>query len=120
MSSETEQLLREHSRSLRLINDRLCCAIGAAEEHVGSNDVFLKGIFLAGVTDLPLLTIDSDSAGTYTSFSDDGGSGTFTIDLNGGGDVSFTFPLVLVDTDTIVVKRTISTSDGWYKITGTY
>lgn len=119
MSSNTEQLLKEHSRSLRLIEKNLCCAITSIEDGVGNN-VFLKGIFDVTINYMPSLTIDADTAGTYESLTSDGASGTFTIDLNGGGDVAFSFPLVLSIGDTIIVKRSISVADGWFKITGTY
>ena len=66
------------------------------------------------------ITIDSASAGTYTSISDDGGSGTITIDINGGGFGAFSNPQVLIATDTIQIKKTTTTSDGWIKLTGTY
>lgn len=69
---------------------------------------------------MPQLTIDSDSAGTYTSITDDGASGSITISLNGGAYAAFSNPLVLVATDTLDVKRTVFTASGFYKLTGTY
>jgi hypothetical protein len=61
-------------------------------------------------------------AGTYTGISDDGGSGTITVSINGGAFVSFTSlnPLTLINTDTIALFRTTTTSDGDVTITGTY
>lgn len=119
MSSRTEQLLREHSRSLRLIDKTLCCVIDAINDGAG-NTVFLRGLFLTGDDEMGTLTIDSDDAGTYISIDDDGASGDITIDYNGGGDLPFSSPLILDVGDTILVKRTISTGDGWFKISGTF
>ena len=85
-----------------------------------SNDINLKGVFDADVEDMPQLTIDSDSAGTYTSITDDGSSGSITRSLNGGAYAAFSSALVLVATDTLDVKRTIFTASGFYKLTGTY
>lgn len=67
-----------------------------------------------------LVTIDPDSAGTYTAISDDGASGTITVEINGGGFAPFVNPTVLADTDTVEFKRTTTTALGWVKITGTY
>lgn len=85
-----------------------------------SNDINLKGVFDVDVEDMPQLTIDSDSAGTYTSISDDGASGTITISVNGGAYAAFSSPLALVATDTLDVKRTTFTASGYYKLTGTF
>lgn len=85
-----------------------------------SNDINLKGVFDVDVTDMPQLTIDADSAGTYTSIADDGSSGDITISVNGGAYAAFSSPLVLADTDTLDVKRTVSTASGFFKLTGTY
>ena len=87
---------------------------------LSSNDINLKGVFDVDVADMPQLTIDADSAGTYTSISDDGSSGSITLSVNGGGYSAFSSPLVLVATDTLDVKRTVSTASGYYKLTGTY
>lgn len=83
-------------------------------------DIFIKGIFTTGATDIIQLSIDIDSAGTYTTIVDDGSSGNITISKNGGPFTTFTTPLVLVQNDTLDIKRTIGTSTGFYKITGTY
>jgi hypothetical protein len=80
----------------------------------------IKGYWGAGVTDMIQLTIDSDNAGTYTSISDNGSSGTITIRKNGGAFGAFSNPLVLAVADTLDVKRTTSTSIGFFKIVGTY
>lgn len=87
---------------------------------LSSNDIFLKGFFEATVTDMPQLTIDSDTAGTYTSITDDGSSGTITLSVNGGAYAVFSSPLVLSASDTLDVKRTIATATGNYKLTGTF
>ena len=85
-----------------------------------ANDIFLKGIFEASITDMPQLLIDTDTAGTFTSITDDGSSGTITLSINGGAYAVFSSPLVLVDSDTLDVKRTVSTATGNYKLTGTF
>jgi hypothetical protein len=83
-------------------------------------DIFIKGLFKAGSDTMETLTIDSDSAGTYTSISDDGSSGSITLSKNGGAFAAFSSPLALVATDTLVAKRSTSTSAGFFKLTGTY
>ena len=66
------------------------------------------------------LKIDSDNAGTYTSITDNGASGSITLSKNGGAFVAFSSPLVLASTDTLVVKRTVTTAVGDFKLIGTY
>ena len=83
-------------------------------------DIFIKGIFAIGSDTMLTLTIDSDTAGTYTSITDDGSSGTITLSKNGGAFGAFLSPLVLASTDTLVVKRTVTTAIGNYKLIGTY
>jgi len=83
-------------------------------------DIFIKGLFKAGSDTMETLTIDSDSAGTYTSISDDGSSGSITLSKNGGAFAAFSSPLALVATDTLDVKRTVDTAAGFFKLTGTY
>ena len=85
-----------------------------------TNDVFLKGLFAATIADMPQLIIDSDNAGTFTSISDDGASGTITLSINGGAYAVFSSPLVLSASDTLDVKRTVSTATGHFKLTGTF
>ena len=82
--------------------------------------VFLKGIWGAGISTLPTLTIDADNAGTYTSESSDGSSGTLTYSINGGGFAAFSNPTVLSVSDTIIAKRTVTTAVGYFKFSGTY
>jgi hypothetical protein len=83
-------------------------------------EVFIKGLFKSGSDTMETLTIDTESAGTFTSILDDGGSGSITLSKNGGAFAAFSSPLVLANTDTLVVKRTITTSAGFFKLTGTY
>lgn len=85
-----------------------------------ANDIFLKGIWVSDLADMPQLTIDADNAGTYTSITDDGSSGTITISKNGGLYAAFSSPLVLVTTDTLDVRRTTTTTAGFFKLTGTF
>jgi hypothetical protein len=67
-----------------------------------------------------LYTIDALSAGVFTSIDDDGSSGTITISKNGAAYAAFSNPLTLVATDTIQVKRTVTTAAGTATLTGTY
>jgi hypothetical protein len=83
-------------------------------------DIFIKGLFAANNDTMETLTIDADSAGTYTSISDDGSSGSITLSKNGGAFAAFSSPLALVATDTLDVKRTVDTAAGFFKLTGTY
>jgi len=83
-------------------------------------DIFIKGIFEIAVDTMPSLTIDSDTAGTYVSTTNDGSSGSITFSKNGAAFAAFSNPLTLVASDTLVVKRVITTGLGFYKITGTY
>jgi hypothetical protein len=83
-------------------------------------EVFIKGLFKSGNDTMETLTIDAESAGTFTSITDDGGSGSITLSKNGGAFAAFSSPLVLANTDTLVVKRTTTTSAGFFKLTGTY
>jgi hypothetical protein len=83
-------------------------------------EVFIKGLFKSGSDTMETLTIDAESAGTFTSTTNDGGSGSITFSKNGGAFAAFSSPLVLANTDTLVVKRTTTTSAGFFKLTGTY
>jgi hypothetical protein len=83
-------------------------------------EVFIKGLFASGSDTMETLTIDAESAGTFTSIADDGGSGSITLSKNGGAFAAFSNPLVLANTDTLIVKRTTTTSAGFFKLTGTY
>lgn len=80
----------------------------------------IKGLFAIGRDTMETLIIDSDNAGTYTSITDDGASGTITLSKNGGAFGAFSNPLVLVTSDTLVVKRTVTTSIGYFKLIGSY
>lgn len=66
------------------------------------------------------ITISDRNSGTYTSISDDGASGSITLNHNGGGFVAFSSPLVLADTDTLIIRRSITTAAGWVELTGTF
>jgi hypothetical protein len=87
---------------------------------LAGNDIFVKGIFDAGLSTLPVITIDSDSEGTYTSITDDGSSGSITLNINSTGFAPFVNPTTLSIGDTLEVQRTVSTATGFYKITGTF
>ncbi len=87
-------------------------------KYVIDKTIILKFHFSQDELEMESFTIDTDSAGTYTSIEDDGLSGTITLSKNGGSFTAFSNPLVLEDTDTIVVKRTISTSAGFVKLNG--
>lgn len=83
-------------------------------------DLFSKFTFESGHDTSSLVTIDADSAGTYTSSSQDGASGTITYSKNGGAYAAFSNPTTYANGDTLAVKRTVTTALGWVKITGTY
>ena len=87
-----------------------------------SLDIFLKFHWDLGDDTTDTATIDADSAGVYTSISEDGASGTITVSVNGGGFVAFATlnPLTLIATDTIAFFRTTTTGAGFAKLTGTF
>ena len=80
-------------------------------------NVFVKGLFSATNDTMEQLTIDADSAGTYTIITDDGGSGTIALEVNGS---PATLPFTLTIGDTLDAQRTIDTNAGFFKLTGTY
>lgn len=113
------EYIHKENNQLKKLLSTLCCVIDAVQTGAG-NQTIIKGLFVAGVDEMGLLTIDADSTGTYSVITDDGASGTITIDYNAGGYAAFSAPLVLSIGDTINVKRTVTTSDGWYKLIGTF
>ena len=82
--------------------------------------LFSKFTWESGDDTTSLVTIDADSAGTYTSETTDGASGTITYSKNGGAYAAFSNPTTYANGDTLAVKRTVTTSLGWVKISGTY
>jgi hypothetical protein len=80
-------------------------------------DVFIKGLFAAGNDQMEQFTVDADSAGTYTTITDDGSSGTISLEVNGS---PATLPFTLAIGDTLDAERTIFAAAGFFKITGTY
>ena len=82
-------------------------------------DMIITGYFAAGDGVMNALTIDALTQGTYTSISDDGSSGTITLSINGGAYAAFSNPLILEVGDTLEVKRSIDTGDGYYRLQGT-
>ncbi len=83
-------------------------------------DMLFKGLFKSGLDEMGEITIDADNAGNYTALSTDGSSGTITFVVNGGSPAAFSSPLVLTIGDTFNVFRTVDTSAGHFKLTGTY
>jgi hypothetical protein len=84
-------------------------------------DTLIRLTFEAGQTDSVLYTIVSNvNNGSYTVTTDDGGSGTITFSINSGAFAAFSSPLVLAAGDTIQVRRTTATAQGFVQITGTY
>lgn len=57
-------------------------------------------------------TITSRQAGTYTTYSQDGGSGTITYNKNGAGFAALSGTITFIVGDTVIVRRTITTSAG--------
>jgi hypothetical protein len=60
-----------------------------------------------------------DSAGTYDTETTDGSSGTITYSVNGGAFETLAAKggsITLADTDTLDVKRTVSSAAGFFKL----
>lgn len=62
------------------------------------------------------LTINAAKAGTYTVLAQDGSSGTITFSKNGGAFGAIGGGIALADTDTIQVRRTATSAEGWVRI----
>jgi len=69
----------------------------------------------AGDADTLVWTVTDDEAGSYDTYTDDGGSGTITYSLNGGAFASVTGTIALAVNDTIRVRRTTTTNAGFSK-----
>jgi len=82
-------------------------------------DTQIRFPFIAGESLTPLFTIDSFTAGVFTSASSDGSSGTITWSKNGGA-YSAIGTTTLVAGDTIRAQRTITTAVGYATAIGTY
>ena len=67
----------------------------------------------AGDADTLAWTVTTDEAGTYTAYTDDGGSGTVTYSKNGANFAALSGTVTLAVSDTIVVRRTTTTNAGW-------
>lgn len=88
-----------------------------------STNIFNKYHWTSGDTTTDLATTDIDSAGLFTSISDDGGSGggiTLSVNLSAYSGFTAYNPLTLASGDTISFIRTGSTNSGWVKLTGTF
>lgn len=107
--------------TLRVKNDNPCISplTPTGQTSLISN-LFLKGIFAEDQTQLEPITIDSDNAGTYTSLSGDLGSGDFEFSINNGSFIPFQSLFVLSVGDILIVRRTIGTNAGFFKIVGYY
>lgn len=79
-------------------------------------DLVIKLYFLAD-DDYAEITITADEVGTLTAYTDDGSSGSITFTYNA---VAATLPITTVLSGVLRVDRTISTSDGFVRLTGTY
>lgn len=77
-------------------------------------DTFINVLFDTGATLDYTITIDSNTAGTYTSAAFSGGMASATYEVNGTPD---TLPFTLVATDTL---RIIPNAVGTIKLSGTY
>lgn len=82
--------------------------------------LFSKFTWESGDDTSSTITIDADSAGTYTSQTTDGSSGSITYSKNGAAYAAFVNPTTYANGDTLAVKRTVTTALGWAKISGTY
>jgi len=83
-------------------------------------DVIIYGSFSAGDDLMVPFVVDTDSAGTYDQIFSDVDSGTLEISVNASPFAAFAPPLVLADGDVLVVKRSGTGNDGWYKLKGNY
>lgn len=83
---------------------------------LATQSYLIYAVFEQYLGTLPAITIDSNNAATYTSIMQDGGSGTITIKKNGGAWVAFSSPLVLSIGDTLSIKRTVISANGWVKL----
>jgi hypothetical protein len=80
-------------------------------------DTRIRAVLFSGQDEAQTLTIAAFTAGTYTSFIQDGASGTVTFEVNS---VLTALPFVLSATDELKVIRTNSTADGFIELIGTY
>jgi hypothetical protein len=80
-------------------------------------DVFIKGIFSGTNDQMEQLIIDADNAGTYTTYTTDGGSGVVSFEVNGS---PATLPFTLAIGDTLDAERSTFVASGFFKLTGTY
>lgn len=90
---------------------------GVETKYIEDTTVIMIINFNDGDTDAEIL-IDADSQGSYTLATNDGASGTITFSDDGVTYAAFSSPLVLAASDTLYVKRTISTGDGWVRLEG--
>lgn len=82
--------------------------------------VEIMGLFAESQAELTGLVLGSDKSGRYNSIEDDGSSGTLTISVNGSAYAPFAAPLYLKQGDTLAVKRTTTTTNGYFKLIGIY
>jgi beta-glucanase (GH16 family) len=73
----------------------------------------LKFAWGAGNADTLTFTVTADEAGTYNTYTQDGSSGTITYSLNGAAYASVTGTIVLAIGDTIRLRRTTPTAQGF-------
>jgi hypothetical protein len=69
----------------------------------------------AGDADTLTWTVTADEAGTYGTYTQDGSSGAITYNKNSGGFVALSGSVTLAVADTIIVRRTVTTSQGFSK-----
>ena len=76
--------------------------------------IVIKGFFtIAGEPDMPPITIDNDTAGTFPTLLFDSGSGSVEISID---DVPATSPYVLSVGNVLDASRTDDSAVGWYKL----
>ena len=90
---------------------------GVETKYIEDTTVIMIINFNDGDTDAEIL-IDADSQGSYTLATNDGASGIITFSDDGVTYAAFSSPLVLAASDTLYVKRTVSTGDGWVRLEG--
>jgi hypothetical protein len=88
-------------------------AIPAAVSENITAPIPLKFGWGAGDADTLTWTVTDDEAGTYGTYTDDGGSGTITYSKNGGAFGAVSGAISLAVADTIIVRRTTTTNAGF-------
>jgi hypothetical protein len=113
-SGGTENIILQDQASTPIVPSSV---VGATVTVNVPKDLFIKGIFSGTNDQMETLTIDADNAGTYTTYTTDGGSGVVSFEVNGS---PVTFPFTLTIGDTLDAERSTFVASGFFKLIGTY